>query len=74
MPKNRLDAALSAHTCSLSEKVVDDCFEMMMGFFHAAALPAAAARGSSVLETAIASKPLNVADSLSAETFEVRLA
>jgi hypothetical protein len=28
----------------------------------------------SVLDTAIASKPLKVADSLSADTFEVRLA
>src|SRR4051794_41031057 len=56
-PKNGLDDALSAYTCSLSENVVLDCLEITEGAVQAEALPAAAACGLSVLDTAIASNP-----------------
>src|SRR4051794_32206696 len=58
-PKYRELDALSAHTCSLSENVVLDCLVTTTGGFHAEASPAAARPGSSVRETATASKPLN---------------
>ena len=51
VPKNGLDDALSAQTCSLSENVVVFCFETSTGSIHAAALPAAAACGLSERET-----------------------
>ena len=77
MPKNGLDEALSAQICSLSENVVDDCRLMITGGIHAA-LPAtpppAAVCGSSVRETAIASKPLKVCSERVAPVFEVRFA
>ena len=74
VPKKRLDDALSAQTCSLSENVVLDCLEMTTGGFHAALMLAAAEATSSVRETAIASKPLNAASERVAPKFEVRLA
>ena len=43
LPKNGLDAALSAQICSLSENVVEDCFEMTTGAIQALLSPAAAA-------------------------------
>src|SRR5207253_10616977 len=42
LPKKGLLAALSAHTCSLSLKTVDDCLLMTTGAFQALLLPAAA--------------------------------
>lgn len=80
MPKNGLEAALSAQTCSLSENVVDDCLLTTTGAQPAAPThqalftPAAAARTSSVRETAIASKPLNACSERAALTFDVRFA
>ena len=77
VPKNALEEALSAQTCSLSEKVVDDCFEMTTGGFQAAfpaAPPVAATAALSVRETAIASKPLNASSDRVAPRFEVRFA
>jgi len=41
LPKNGLEAALSAQICSLSENVVDDCFEITTGACQAEASPAA---------------------------------
>src|SRR5260370_6446168 len=70
-PKNGLDDALSAQTCSLSEKVVDDCMEARTGGIHAFLSPAAAAAGSSVRDTPLASKPLKL---LLPGKFDVRLA
>src|SRR5216684_1351508 len=67
LPKNGLLVALSAQICSLSLNVVDDCLETITGAFHASALLAAAAATSSVRETAMPSKPLNVSS-----RFEVR--
>ena len=74
LPKNGLDEALSAQTCSLSLNVVDACFEMTTGSIQALALPAAAAAGLSVRETAMASKPLKVCSLLVAPTLDVRFA
>ena len=77
VPKNALDAALSAQICSLSEKVVDDCLEMTTGAFHAAlpaAPPVAASATLSVRDTAMASKPLNPASERTALRFAVRFA
>src|SRR5437763_1864587 len=74
VPKNGLEAALSAQTCSLSENVVDDCREMRTGSAQADASPAAAAWTLSVCETAIASKPLNACSLRVAPTFDVRFA
>ena len=71
MPKNGLDAALSAHTCSLSENSAEVWRLAITGSLHAALLPVAAAAASSVWDTAIASAPLNGAVPGSAE---VRLA
>ena len=59
MPKNGLDSALSAHTCSLSEKRAEVWWLAITGSLHAALLPFAAAATLSVCETAIASAPLN---------------
>ena len=74
MPKKGLEAALSAQICSLSENVVDDCFEITTGGSHAALTFAAAAWTLSVRETAIASKPLKASSERVAPTFEVRFA
>src|SRR5574341_927512 len=66
-PKKGLLAALSAQICSLSLNVVDDCLETITGAFHAflpAVPPDAAVATSSVRETAMASKPLNVSSRL----------
>jgi hypothetical protein len=59
LPKNGLDSALSAQTCSLSENSAEVWRLAMTGALHAPLLPAAAAATSSVCETAIASAPLN---------------
>src|SRR5260370_14130395 len=59
-PKNGLDDALSAHTCSLSENVVDDCMDASTGGIQPFLSPAAAAATLSVRETPMASNPLNV--------------
>jgi hypothetical protein len=70
LPKNGLEAALSAQSWSLSEKVVDDCLVTITGgiqAFFPAVPPVAAVATSSVLETAMASKPLNGAAPGSAE-------
>jgi hypothetical protein len=69
LPKNGLEAALSAQICSLSENVVFDCLEMSTGGIHAflAACSWAAVAvmdavvTSSVREIPIASNPLNAA-------------
>src|SRR5439155_8558274 len=75
VPKNGLDSALSAQICSLSENVVPDCLATITGFCHAFLSPAAAAWGSSVRETAMASKPLKAGPVPQGEPqFEVRLA
>jgi hypothetical protein len=50
---------LSAQICDLSENVAEFCREITTGFIHADAFPVAAADGSSVRDTAIASNPLN---------------
>ena len=60
LPKNGLDDALSAHTCSLSENVVDDCIETMTGGIQVGFDPRRATGTLSVRETAIASNPLKV--------------
>src|SRR5437773_10968145 len=59
VPKKRLDDALSAQTCSLSENVVLGCLEMTTGGLHVALMLSSAEATSSVRETAIAAKPLN---------------
>src|SRR5436190_12800473 len=77
VPKNGLDSALSAQICSLSENVVPDCWLMITGCIQAAlpeGPPKAAVSGSSVRETAIASKPLNTLSERVAPRFDVRLA
>src|SRR5207248_46974 len=61
LPKKGLEEALSAQTCSLSEKVVDDWCDTITGGNQAAWSFAAADTTSSVLDTAMASKPLNAA-------------
>src|SRR2546423_7000114 len=71
LPKKGLEAALSAHTCSLSEKVVDDWCDTITGCFQAAMLPAAADWTSSVLDTAMASNPLKAASDRVAPKLEV---
>ena len=58
MPKNGLLSALSAQTWDLSENVVFDCRDMTTGGIQALLVPFAAARTSSVRDTAIASNPL----------------
>jgi hypothetical protein len=73
LPKKGLEAALSAHTCSWSENSAAFCLEMMTGSIQALASPAAAALGSSVRETAMASKPLKVCSERSALKLAVRL-
>jgi hypothetical protein len=57
----------------LSENVVELCLEITTGFVQADASPDAAARGLSVRETAIPSKPLNASVRLVAPKFDVRL-
>src|SRR5438105_232149 len=74
LPKNGLNDALSAQICSLSEKVVDDCFDTSTGGSHAPLLPAAAEAALSVRDTASASKPLNAESERGAPRFAVRWA
>jgi hypothetical protein len=62
LPKNRLLAALSAHSCSLSLNVAELCLDTITGSIHALAPstpPAAAAATSSVRDTAMDPVPLN---------------
>src|SRR5438132_11145582 len=59
LPKNGLVAALSAQTCSLSEKRAAFCFVTITGADQPAFDPAIAAARSTVYETVAASKPLN---------------
>ena len=71
------DDALSAQICSLSENVVDDC--LLTTHRRASRRPcrwspAAAARGSSVRDTAIASKPLKACSERAAPKLAVRFA
>src|SRR5919198_3860459 len=73
VPKKGLEDALSAQICSLSENVVVDCLLITTGCIHAFLAPDAAACGSSVRDTAIASKPLNACSERTALTFAVRL-
>jgi hypothetical protein len=68
VPKNGLLSALSAQICDLSENVVFDCLDMTTGGIQASLFPLAAARTSSVRDTAMASNPLNAG----AEKLEVR--
>src|SRR5579859_782368 len=72
-PKNGLLAALSDQICSLSLKVVDDCFDTSTGGIQAF-LSVMAPATSSVRETAMPSKPLNVLSRFVAPKLEVRLA
>ena len=65
---------MSAQICSLSENVVEDCFEITTGSVHALLMPAAAAATLSVRETAIASKPLKAFSLRVAPRFAVRFA
>jgi hypothetical protein len=63
-PKNGLEEALSAHTCSLSENRAAFCLLTMTGAFQLAwldtmALASPVDAGPSIRDTAIASKPLN---------------
>ena len=74
LPKNGLEAALSAQMVSLSEKSAEFCLETITGCSQAFLSPAAAATGSSVRDTAIASKPLNAASLRSALKLTARLA
>jgi hypothetical protein len=74
LPKNALEAALSAQICSLSEKVAELCLLAITGGIQAFSLPAAADRTLSVRDTAIASNPLKAGSPKSADTFEVRFA
>ena len=74
VPKNGLDEALSAQICSLSENVVDDCFEISTGADQADCTLCAAAATSSTWETAMASKPLKVASVRVAAKLDVRFA
>src|SRR5215216_880956 len=74
LPKNRLEEALSAQICSLSANVAELCLLTITGCRHADSSPAAAASGSSVRETAIASKPLNPGSPKLALTVEARFA
>jgi hypothetical protein len=74
LPKKGLEEALSAHTCSWSANSAEFCFDTITGSNQASALPAAAACGSSVRETAIASKPRNVSAGVVFGKREVRVA
>jgi len=65
---------LSAQICSLSENVVLDWRLTTTGAIQAELVPAAAACGLSVRETAIASKPLNACSERVAATLAVRFA
>src|SRR5215831_8674297 len=70
LPKNGLDAALSAQICDLSEKVVFDCLDTTTGAIHELLLRMLVEVGLSMRETAIASNPLKL---LPAGKFEARL-
>src|SRR6516165_6940995 len=70
LPKNGLEAALSAQTCDLSEKVVFDCLEITTGGIHELFFRMLPAVGLSIRDTAIASNPLKL---LPVGKFEVRL-
>src|SRR6266508_4361406 len=75
LPKNWLDAALSAQICSLSANAAALLLPVITdGGIQADLTPAAAAGGSSVRETPMASTPLNPASLRFAERLEVRLA
>src|SRR2546430_2374063 len=70
LPKNGLEAALSAQICDLSEKVVLDCLEITTGVIHEFLSRMPARVGLSMRETAMASNPLKL---LPAGKFEARL-
>src|SRR6185312_9862286 len=70
LPKNGLEAALSAQTCDLSEKVVFDCLEITTGFIHEFLSRMLLGVGLSMRETAMASNPLKL---LPVGKFDVRL-
>jgi hypothetical protein len=74
LPKNGLDAALSAQICSWSANRAEFCLDTITGSFHALASPAAAAWTLSVRETAIASNPRNVSPGVDAGKCDVRFA
>src|SRR5262249_19965472 len=74
LPKNGLEAALSAQICSWSENCAEFCLDAMTGGIQALAFPAAAARTSSVRDTAMASNPLNVSPGVDVGKRDVRLA
>ena len=77
MPKWSLEAALSAQICSLSEKVAEDCLLAITGriqAFLSATIAGVRAGWPSMRDTPIASKPLKVCSSRSAEKLAVRLA
>ena len=65
---------MSTQICSWSENRAEFCFDAITGFIQALASPAAAACGSSVRETAMASKPLKPNSDRWLLKFEVRLA
>jgi hypothetical protein len=63
LPKNGLDSALSAHTCSLSENSAAFCLLTMTGACQLAGFATVAAvrpveAGPSIRDTAMASNPL----------------
>jgi hypothetical protein len=63
LPKNGLDSALSAHTCSLSENKAEFCLLTMTGAFQLAwsdtmAWVTPVDAGPSMRDTAMASNPL----------------
>ena len=60
LPKNGLEAALSAQTCDLSEKVVFDCLEITTGVIHELFLRMLSGVGLSMRDTAMASNPLKL--------------
>src|SRR5918996_689917 len=71
------EAALSAQICSLSAKVAEDCLLAITGriqLFLSATIWGVRAGWPSRRETAIASNPLKVCSSRSAEKFDVKLA
>src|SRR5438270_5218295 len=74
LPKNGLEATLSAQICSLSENVVVDCFDTRTGGIQALLTLAAAAATLSVRDTATASNPLNASSERTALKLEARLA
>src|SRR5215470_4555466 len=60
LPKKGLDAALSAQTWDLSEKVVFDCLDTTTGGIHELLSLILLEVGLSMRETAIASNPLKL--------------